>query len=391
MSVQKYQKNGEIIPRILSHPETSFFLFGPRGTGKSTWLRAKFAQALWIDLLQPDQFQKFMAHPAYLRELIEGQPNKSVIIIDEIQRIPELLSLIHALIEEKKEKQFILTGSSARKLKRTGVDLLAGRAILCQMHPFIAAELGDDFNLDQALELGLLPLVVTAKNPSKILKAYLALYIREEVQQEGLTRNLANFTRFLEAISFSQGSVINTNNISRECLVERKTVERYIGILIDLLIAFRLPVFTKRARREIIAHDKFYFFDAGVYRFLRPQGPLDQPQELDGIALETLVFQHLKAWNSTIDDEHKIYYWRTKHGIEVDFIIYGKKYFLAIEVKNTSKIRQEDLKGLKAFLNDYPESRGVFLYRGTDQILRDKILCMPCESFLKKLNKNFKL
>lgn len=248
-----------------------------------------------------------------------------------MQKTPALLPVIHALIEEKRGMTFILTGSSSRKLKRSGADLLAGRAVVRTMHPFMAAEIFSSFDLDRALHHGLLPLVWKGKDPEDILRAYAALYVREEVQMEGLVRNVGDFSRFLEAISFSQSSLLNLSNVARECEVERKVVESYVHILEDLLLAFRLPVFKKRAERAVAVHPKFYFFDAGVYRSLRPRGPLDRPQEIDGHALEGLVAQHLRAWNAHGGEQHQLAFWRTRSGVEVDFVIYGPRDFWAVE------------------------------------------------------------
>lgn len=374
------------IPRLIKPTKNSFFLFGPRGTGKTTWLKVKYPDAIWIDLLEPDVFRSFVARPERLKELIAGNPEKKTVVIDEIQKIPELLTVIHLLIEKKAGIQFILTGSSSRKLKRTGADLLAGRLIKRTLHPFTAAELGKKFSLEKSIRLGLIPLVIRSSDPEKVLRTYASLYVREEVQIEGLVRNIGNFSRFLEAISFSHGSVINISNVARDCQVERKVVEGYINILEDLLLSYRVPIFTKRAKRTTIVHPKFYYFDAGLFRSLRPSGPLDRPEEIDGAALEGLVAQHLAAWISYRGDKNKLFFWKTLFGTEVDFIVYGEDVFWAIEVKNTSQIRPENLRSLAAFKQDYPEGKAFFLYRGKERLLRNGILCIPCEEFLLKLD-----
>ncbi len=375
-----------VIPRIFTLPGDSFFLFGPRGTGKTTWLKQNYPDAIWIDLLEPDTFRSYSAHPERLREIVLAYPEKRAVVVDEIQKIPALLSVIHSLIEKKLGIQFILTGSSSRKLKRTGADLLAGRVIRKTLHPFMAMELGTRFDLDSALKQGLLPLVVSAKDPNAVLRTYAALYVREEVQMEGLVRNIGNFSRFLEAVSFSHGSVLNISNVARDCEVERKVVEGYISILEDLLLSFRLPVFTKRAKRAVVSHPKFYFFDAGVFRAMRPSGPLDKPEEIDGCALEGLVAQHLIAWNSYREDKNRVYYWRTQGGSEVDFVVYGEEVFWAVEVKNASRVRPEDLRALNSFKSDYPESTAYLLYRGKERLMKNGILCMPCDEFLLRLS-----
>jgi predicted AAA+ superfamily ATPase len=372
----------DFISRFVEPPASSFFLFGPRGTGKSRWLQAAFPNALRIDLLDPDTFQALQARPAHLLERVRGRPDARVVVVDEVQKVPELLPAVHLLIEEDRAKRFILTGSSPRKLKRTGADLLAGRAALRSMHPFVAAELGTRFDLREALRTGLIPLVRAADGPIEALRAYVALYLREEVQAEGLVRKLGAFARFLRAASFSHASVLSVSTIARECEVERTTVEGHLGILEDLLLAFRVPVFTRRAKRAVTSHPKLYFFDAGVFRTLRPSGPLDGPESIDGAALEGLVAQHLRAWLSWGHGDDTLSFWRTRSGTEVDFILYGPRGFFAIEVKNTARVRPADLRGLREFRSDYPSCTPLFLFRGPDPLLIDGIRCIPVESFL---------
>ena len=375
----------ETITRFFRDTKQSFFLFGPRGTGKSTWVHQNLKKALFIDLLAPEVFRAYSAKPERLREVSEAHKSGGTIVIDEIQKIPELLDVVHQLMEQHYGWRFVLTGSSARKLKRSGVDLLAGRAVVKTMHPFMAAELGNLFSLEEALAIGLIPLVLGAPSQKEAVSAYVALYLKEEVQMEGLVRNVGAFSRFLESISFSHGAVLNISEVARDCQVERKTVEGYISILEDLLLAFRVPVFTKRAKRHLSFHPKFYYFDVGVFRSVRPAGPIDSPQEIDGAALEGLVAQHLRAWNFYRGASCNLYFWRTKSGNEVDFVVYGKDSFCAIEVKNTARIQSKMLKGLVAFKEDYPEAQVCFLYRGKERLKIKNILCLPCEEFLMNL------
>lgn len=374
--------------RLFEAPQQSFFLFGPRGTGKTTLIHKLFDGALWIDLLKPQELRNYSAHPERLFDVIKGNPEKSVIVIDEVQKVPSLLSVVHSIIEEKTGKIFVLTGSSSRKLKRAGADLLAGRALNRTLHPFIAAELKEDFSLDAALQNGLLPLLVGSLNPFDALQTYVGMYLKEEIQEEGLVRNLDNFARFLEVISFSHGAQLNIANVARECEVKRKTVENYIEILEDLLLAYRLPIFTKKAKRELSAHPKFYLFDAGVYRALRPQGVLAKNEEIDGAALEGLVFQHLMAWNEYSSKKHELAFWRTRSGSEVDFIIYGPQNFCAIEVKNSKKVFPHHCGSLRAFLEDYPMAKGILLYRGNERLQLKNVLCIPIDEFLSGLVPN---
>lgn len=377
--------NMAIIPRFFQDIKQSFFLFGPRGTGKSTWLKQHLDDALFIDLLAPEVYRAYSAKPERLREVTEAQRPGKTIVVDEVQKLPQLLDVVHQLMEQQAGWRFVLTGSSARKLKRSGVDLLAGRAVVKTMHPFMAAELGEAFSLEEALQIGMLPLVNDARSPKETINAYVAVYLREEVQMEGLVRNIGAFSRFLESASLSHGAVLNISNIARDSQVERKTVEGYVSILEDLLLAFRIPVFAKRAKRRLSSHPKFYYFDSGVFRSVRPAGPLDAPQEIDGGALEGLIAQHLRAWNAYRGDQCNLYFWRTKSGNEVDFVLYGKDTFCAIETKNTAKIHPRMLNGLLAFRKDYPEAEAYLLYRGQERLKIKNVLCLPCNEFLKNL------
>jgi predicted AAA+ superfamily ATPase len=372
--------------RFFKVPKQSFFLFGPRGTGKTTWLKEHFSNALFINLLEPEEFRLYQSKPERLRDTIEAHPDKKIIVIDEIQHIPELLPLVHTLMETKKDLSFILTGSSARKLRRVGTDLLAGRALREEMHPYIAFELKNRFSLEKALTLGMLPLIWEAKDPLATLKTYITTYLKEEVQAEGLVRNIGNFSRFLETMSFSHGMQLNTSNIARECQVSRSTTDDYVQILKDLLLGCTLDVFKRRATRALSSHSKFYYFDAGVFRELRPKGPLDRQEELEGPALEGLVMQHLRAWIAGQKETHSLHFWRTRSGVEVDFIVYGPRGFWAIEVKNSQSISSQDVQGLRSFQEEYPECTPFLLYRGKTKIQTKGILCIPCSEFLLQLD-----
>ncbi len=375
-----------VVARFFRDPGAHFFLFGPRGTGKSTWLRTTFERALWLDLLDPDLERELSARPERLRQLVGGARDAPVIVIDEVQRAPAVLTVVHQLIEEKRPgRRFVLTGASARKLKRVGIDLLGGRALLHTMHPFMAAELGRRFDLQRALTEGLVPGIWAAETPPRALQAYVALYVREEVKTEGLVRNLGAFNRFLEAMSFSHGTVLNLSNVARECQVSRTTVEGYLAVVEDLLLTHRVPIFSRRAKRVLSSHPKLYWFDTGVFQSLRPAGPLDRPEEIHGAALEGLVAQHLRAWIDYGGLQATLYFWRTKSGNEVDFVVYGRDGFWALEVKNRSSVRPEDVRGLRAFGEDYPAAKRGLLYRGAQRLRVDGVPCIPCEEFLLNL------
>lgn len=325
-------------------------------------------------------------NPELLRERLLANPNQKTVIIDEVQKVPNILNVVHSLIEEKKHVQFILTGSSSRKLLRGGVNLLAGRALLKRFHPFIGCELKNHFNLKTALQTGMIPLVRESSLPEETLQTYVDLYLQEEVKAEALVRQIGDFSRFLEAMAYSHGSILNLSNISRECEVPRKTVSCHLQILEELLLGFTISVFEKKAKRATTVHPKFYYFDPGVFRVLRKQGFLDLSTEVEGAALEGLVAEHLRCWIDFQKTKIDLHFWRTPAGLEVDFILYGPKTFYAIEVKNGKSIGPHDLKGLKEFRKDYPQVTPILIYNGKEKIIRDEILCIPAEEFLVQLN-----
>lgn len=374
--------------RLINKPlgsRKSFFLFGPRGTGKTTWLKHNLPDALFINLLQSEFYNRLSANPGYLREIIP--PNyRDWIIIDEVQRIPAILNEVHDLIETYR-LEFIMTGSSARTLRRKGVNLLAGRALTYHMHPLTVIEQGDVFNLPSSMQLGHLPARFSETSPDKYLKDYVQTYLREEVMQESLTRNIGHFSRFLEVASFSQGQTINISSVAREARIERPVAENYFSILEDLLIAIRLPVFSHKAKRRLISQKKFYFFDAGVYRAIRPTGPLDSDAEMDGPALETLALQELRAINDYLECGYKIYFWRTRNQLEIDFILYGPNGLLAIEIKRSRQVQYKETRALREFKKDYPPATCYVFYGGSTPLYIDDITVLPIEYALKNLDR----
>jgi predicted AAA+ superfamily ATPase len=361
----------------------SIFLFGPRGTGKSTWIGSALPAALRVDLLKESTFAELAGHADRLESLADAA-NAKTIVVDEVQKLPSLLDEIHRLIESRGFR-FVLTGSSARKLKRSGANLLGGRARTLTMHPFTASELGTKFDLPHAIRHGMLPTVWVSPDPGEYLRSYVGTYLRQEVQQEALVRNVASFSRFLEAASFSQGSVLNVQSVAADCGINRKTVENHFDLIEDLLISVRLPSFHRRAKRKLTTHPKFYFFDTGVYRALRPRGPLDSADDIDGAAIETLVLQSLRAENANRGFGYDLYFWRTFDGKEVDFVLYGPRGFHAIEVKRTSRFREEDIASLRLFCADYPQARGLLLYGGHQRYRFGTIEVVPLSEGLTEL------
>lgn len=369
--------------RSIQPPKTSFFLFGPRGTGKSSWVGEALPGALLVDLLEADTHVRLQAAPERLEGMVPPG-HRGWIVIDEVQRVPQLLDEVHRLIEKRKWR-FALTGSSARKLRRSSANLLAGRARTHELFPLTAAELGKDFDLRHAVRYGGLPTVWVEDDPADYLASYVSTYLQHEVQQEGITRNLGAFARFLEAASFSQANVLNIAAVARECGVERKTVENWFEALEDLLLAVRLPMFQRRAQRAVTKHPRFFLFDAGVYRTLRPRGTLDSDAEIDGPALETVVLNELRATNSYRRLGYELATWRTQQGHEVDFVLYGERGLHAIEVKRTPTVRGDDLAGLATFGQDYRPAKRWLLYGGTRRLLLDGVQCLPLREGLEEL------
>ena len=361
----------------------SFFLFGPRGTGKTTWLRRRLPEAPFINLLRSSFYTPLSAEPGRIRALVPRE-HRGWVVIDEVQRIPELLNEVHDLIESRGLK-FILTGSSARALRRKGVNLLAGRARTYFMHPLTALEQGDAFDLGRSVRFGHLPARFNDPDPRRYLRDYVQTYLREEVMQEGLTRNIGHFARFLETASLSQGQPLNISAVARDAQVSRTATENYFSILDDLLLAVRLPVFSRRARRRLVSQQKFYLFDTGVFRAIRPVGPLDSEAEMDGPALETLVLQELRAANDYRDRGYQLHYWRTRAKLEVDFVLYGPRGLLAIEVKRSRQLRPADTRSLREFRKDYPAARCWVFYGGEQELDLDGITAMPLERALPEL------
>ncbi len=362
----------------------SFFLFGPRGTGKTTWIKAHFPEALFIDLLNSDSYRLLLGSPHRLESMIPD--GVTAVVIDEVQKIPALLDEVHRLIEAK-HISFILTGSSARKLRRGGVNLLAGRAVQRYFHPLTCWEVGAQFSLSKALKFGMLPTAYNSDDPKDFISSYISTYLREEVQAEGLIRNLSAYSHFLEVASFSQGQQLTMTRIAADVGVDAKVIASYFEVTEDLLLSYRLPVFSKRAKRRLVTHPKFFFFDAGVFRALRPKGPLDIESEFDGAALETLFFQHYRALGEFCQWDQKPFYWKTANKIEVDFVSYGEEGLFAFEIKKSAMTRDEDLNSLRIFKQDYPMAKCFLLNFSQDHFVRDNIQVMNFEKALWDLPK----
>ncbi len=356
------------VPRLLEPPAQSFFLFGPRGTGKSTWLKTALPSAVRIDLLDESLFQELLVQPGLLAQMLQKMPPGAWVVIDEVQRLPNLLNEVHRAIEERRLK-FALSGSSTRKLKRAGVNLLGGRAERLTMYPFVPQELKEHFGLEDALRWGTLPIVLASPNPEKALAAYTQLYVREEIQAEALVRNLSAFARFLPVAALFHAQVLNISSLARDAAVQRNTVNDYIQILEDTLLAWRLPAFEARLRVRERRHPKLYWVDAGLVRALKRQLG-DVAEEERGPLFEGLVAMMLREHLERVGDIDALSYWASAH-VEVDFILRRRKTLVAIEVKAATRLRDAELTGLRAVAELKEVRRRVFVYRGTRSFRTD--------------------
>lgn len=382
-----------IFKRELKVPEKSFFLFGPRGTGKSTWLEESYPGALYVDLLKNKTYLELFRNPEILTQMIEGI-NPEWVIIDEIQRLPILLNEVHALIFKYKNKiKFALTGSSARKLKRHEVNMLAGRAITRHFFTLTSFELGKDFNIEQVLKYGTLPISVNnEKIEDKIdfLESYVETYLREEIQQEALVRNLLSFNRFLSISAILNAQQLNLSNIARETGISRSTVQGYFSILEDTLIGDLLPAFQLRAKVKEVAAPKFYFFDPGVVRTLSGQLRTPLSNEEKGFLFETFIYGELKAANHYLGLGREFYYWKTPSGNEVDFICKKGNDVIGIEVKSSTSWKDSYNQGLSVLLEENKISTGIGVYLGDKKLKKNNITIYPLADFLSGLH-SFKI
>lgn len=361
----------------------SCFLWGPRQTGKSTLLRKRFPHAPLYDLLLASEFRRLSANPGLLRQECLATGRKSEpIVIDEIQKLPELLDEVHSLIS-RDGYRFILCGSSARRLVRGGGNLLGGRAIRLELFPLTSGEI-PDFSLDRALNHGLLPSHYLADDPEPLIEAYVGEYLKEEILAESLTRNLPAFQHFLEAASFSNGQTVNFASIAREVGLSAPGVRGYFEILVDTLIACWVPAWRKHAKRRVIQSPRFYFFDVGIVNELAHRGTL-KPGSLEyGAAFEHFIFMELRAYTGYKGGRPAIAYWRTSSGLEVDFILGDAD--LAVEVKSTDNPTRDHMKGLRAWKAEQKNSRCLLVCRAPRaRKTEDSIEIMPWRSFLNQL------
>jgi predicted AAA+ superfamily ATPase len=382
------------IHRLLRCPERSFFLFGPRGTGKSTWLGQVLPEAVRFDLLDTSLYLELSRDPHRIEALIGNRPSGSWVVLDEIQKIPALLDEVHRLME-KRRWRFALCGSSARKLRRGGANLLGGRAITLSMEGFSVAELGPGFDLEFSLNWGLLPFVQLERhNAADILEAYVNTYLKEEIREEGLVRNVPPFLRFLNVAGQLNGQSVHGQNIAREAALPRSTVDTYFSILIDTLLGHFLPAWRPGLKVREAAHPKFYWFDPGVAR--AAAGLIREPADRlwQGAALETLIFHELRVYNETSRKKRPLTYYRTASGVEIDFIIESTKrsanapaHLVAIEVKRADKWNRSWESGLRDLTTQkgIKVDRLIAVYTGTRAYYFEGLDVLPVSDFLQSL------
>lgn len=359
----------------------SCFLWGPRQSGKSTLLKTLFPNSPYYDLLLSDEFERLNRSPALLREELLANYPSGPVIIDEVQKIPQLLDEIQWLIVNKKI-QFVLCGSSARKLKRGKGNLLGGRALRYELFPLVSEEI-PKFNLMRALNNGCLPRHYLSNNQEILIRSYIGDYLKEEIAAEALTRNIPAFARFLEAASFSNGEVVNFINIARECGVSSPTVREYFQILEDTLLARFIPVFKKKPKRRVIQSPKFYLFDVGVANTLLKRGNISIGGETFGRAFEHFILQEIIAHSHYSGLEYEIKYWKTASGIEVDFIL--GDIDVALEIKGVLEVHSQHLRGMKAFQEEYNPKKAIIVSLDTKPRYINGITIMPWKMFLGDL------
>ncbi len=367
--------------RLIDKPSKSFFLFGARGTGKSTWLRDEFKGALWIDLLEERRFQSYLAHPGEFAQAIQASPKDQWIIVDEIQRLPNLLNEVHRFIEKDKRK-FALCGSSARKLKQAGTNLLAGRATRRNMYPLVPNEMGGDFDLEDVLAFGSIPLVCQSNNKKESLEDYAQMYLREEIQAEAIVRNLPAFARFLPVAALLHGQVLSISSLARDAEAHRNTISGYIEILEDTLVAFRLAPYQANIRVKEKRHPKLYFIDSGLVRALK-KNLYPIAQEERGSLFEGWFVNFVRAMGEYKSLFDEMNYWSpTSSQVEVDLILTRNKEKIAIEIKSGSRIRSEDFAGLEAIASVKGVTRRIMVYQGTEVRNKDGIEIYPIQKFI---------
>lgn len=374
--------------RVFSAPTQSFFLLGARGTGKSTFLKEQFEDATFIDLLSEKRYQRYLSNPGDFFDELSMLPPGSWVVVDEVQRLPQLLNEVHRLIENQK-LQFVLSGSSARKLRRAGVNLLAGRALKCHMYPLLPTELGKDFDLKRVLQYGSIAIVWSAKNPTNTLEAYVETYVKEEIQAEGLVRNLPSFSRFLPIASLLHGQIINIASVARDAGISRAYVDDYITLLEDTLLGFRLPAFEAGLRVKERSKPKFYWIDPGLVQSINKRLDWNEQPRL-GHLFEGWIVQTVRACVDYGGLADSLSYWSSSQSkrTEVDLLVHQGKDIIAIEIKYSPKVNRQDLAGLHAFSLKNVR-RKIVVHTGDTSKQMEGIDILNVHDFIDTLQKGF--
>ena len=371
--------------RLLPTPERSVFLFGPRGTGKTTWIHDRFPDAATYDLLDTGEALRLSKDPGVLYQELAGLPLGAWAVIDEVQKVPELLNEVHRLIESRRLR-FVLSGSSARKLRRRGVNLLAGRAVTTTMFPLVSAEVGFDLDLGRVFSEGMLPMARAGDGSRDYLRTYAETYLVQEVQAEALTRSLGAFVRFLEIAARQNAQATNAASIARDAGIDRRTVQSHFAILVDTLIGFWLPAWKLKAATRQVQQSKFYFFDCGVVRSLSGRLPYPPTPEELGPLVETFVVNELRAFLGYSGRHYRLHYWRSYDGAEVDVLCETAAGFVAIEIKSSARWDKRFNRGLHRVREHLPQGAVCYgVYLGRRAALWDDVRVLPVLDFLKRL------
>ena len=372
--------------RLLPTPARSILLLGPRGTGKSTWIQDRFPQATSYDLLDAGESIRLNRNPDALFDELSGLEPSTWVVIDEIQKAPALLDQVHRLMASHGLK-FVLSGSSARKLRRGGVNLLAGRAVSTELYPLVSAELGADFNVEHSLRFGSLPLALTQSDARDYLRTYAQTYLDQEIRAEALTRNFAGFARFLEVAARQNGQTTNASAIARDAGVSRATVNNHFDLLIDTLIGFWLPPWKLKAANKQVSHSKFYLFDCGVARALSERLPYPVGDEERGSLLETLILGEMRAHLAYTGLRYPLHFWRNHNGTEVDVIAETVAGYTAVEIKASQRWERRFNRGLHLMRTQLgaDKTRCFGVYLGEREALVDDVRVLPAKEFLKRM------
>lgn len=375
-----------MVQRILDSTffsDENMFLFGARQTGKTSLLLEKFPEAKFYDLLESNTYERLQRNPSLLRQDLEMCAEGTMVIIDEVQLIPALLNEIQWLIV-RKNLHFIMSGSSARKLRRSGANMLGGRATLNLLYPFVSAEL-PDFDLVKAVNQGMLPRHYLARGDKywSMTQAYVSVYLKEEIKAESLVRNLSTFNRFLEIAALTDGEMVNYNNIAQDCGIDAKTVKEYFAILEETLIGYMIPAFSKTVKRKLRQSPKFYYFDVAIPNYLLSRRNLKPGSADFGHAFEHLVIQEIIAYLGYHKIENALSYWHTYNDYEVDAVLGDAK--VAIEIKSNDEVQSRHLRGLKAFSEEHPEARLIVVSLDTNPRFLNGVEIWPAKQFLEQL------